>query len=186
MQTISGVGAFSRHRKSIVQSVLVKSAVCFGLFITSVAATTPLQTVKPEGETHIASQVSHGDLIQIDLTQTRLSKNYPYEADLLWGYFTDTAANYVVTSISIRDGGHPIEVPLSAFADLANVRSASIVGVRHGFAVNIDGGDTGTAYRAKITFANGVAVGRVIYDDEFPEQVGERTSYSFISPTSPD
>jgi len=153
---------------------------------TVAAAAAPIQSVKPDGQTQIASRDSNGDAIQIDLTQTKLNKNFPYEADLLWGFFTDASSNYVLTLISIHDDGHSIEVPLSAYADLANVRFASIVRLPHSFCLNIYGGDTGAAYSAKLTFGNGVTVSRILYDDEFPDQVDEKTSYSFISPTSPN
>jgi hypothetical protein len=158
----------------------------FWLTQATAVAAEPMQSVKSTGYTQLTLRISNKNLVQVGLKQTTMDKDYPYEADLLWGFFTDTSSNYLLTSISIQDDGQSIEVPLSAYADLANVRFASIVPLPHGFCLNIYGGDTGTAYTAKLTFGSGVTLSRTIYDNEFPDQVNEKTSYSFISPDSPN
>jgi len=174
------------NQQNIVKRAFAIGMACCILMTTEAVAGEPLITVQSYGHTQFMSRISNGGVVQIDLAQTKLDKNYPYKAELLWGFFMDGTPNYVLTSISIHDDDQSIEVPLSAYADLANVRFASIVPLPHGFCLNIYGGDTGTAYSAKLTFGNGVTVSRILYDDEFPSQIGEKTSYSFISPTSPN
>ena len=77
-------------------------------------------------------------------------------------------------------------IPISAFADLANVTSLKTEPFGSGFRVRIMGGDAATAYEAVLEFDGPrkaddqpVLRKRTVRSGEFPDQVWEETTYSF-------
>ncbi|MEA3197013.1 MAG: hypothetical protein QOF32_1065, partial [Gammaproteobacteria bacterium] len=74
--------------------------------------------------------------------------------------------------------GDTIFVPLSAYSDLGDVKSASLDPTTHGFTLNLHGGNTATSYDATLIFDQERLMSRTVTLREFPER-RERDSYSF-------
>lgn len=73
--------------------------------------------------------------------------------------------------------GDSIELPRSAFADLAEVDSLRVVGDSREFRILLLGGDASQSFECELRFRRGVLTHRVVRSREFPDQTWERTRY---------
>jgi hypothetical protein len=83
----------------------------------------------------------------------------------------------LITSLEIWHGKARIDVPRSAFADLANGNSIEVRNDVHGCVITMMGGDAGCAWKADI-WANAKRVTRrTVRSGEFPDNAWEETRY---------
>jgi hypothetical protein len=155
---------------------LVLTAVC-----TNAAGTT--QTIKPDGRTDLALTRPGMNPVRVALWLTKIETSFPYKGALLWGGDVGVLPQEVVSSIEVYDGDQMIFVPLSAYGDLGDVKLASVDSTARGFTLNLHGGATATSYDAKLSFEGGYLTSRSVASREFPQQVREQTSYSFLKRT---
>jgi len=151
---------------------------CLSMSNAIAAANTP-QMVKPEGRTEIGLKGASAGLIRLVILQTKVGDSFPYKDALMWGGDVGELPQSALTSIQVQEGNEVIFVPLSAYGDLGDVKSASLDQTAQGFALNLHGGNTAAAYDATLSFVKGYLVSRVVVLREFPEQRQERTSYQF-------
>jgi len=138
-----------------------------------------LHPVKMEGVTELALKRRDGSAIIVSLVQAKIGDSYPYKDALLWGGDVGQLPKTILTAISVQDRREKITVPLSAYSDLGDVKSASVQGLAQGFTVSVHGGDTAGAYDALLRFSHGRISERIVSSREFPDQAVERTHYSF-------
>lgn len=101
----------------------------------------------------------------------------PCRDEEYWG--TDAGRPQVVVGCTIYVGSKAIDVPRSAYADLASPSVVKCHAGRDSLVIEIRGGETATAYMATITVVGLRVVGRQVRDVELPDDVWERTSYHF-------
>lgn len=151
---------------------------CLGLMSAYPADT--LHSIKAEGRTEISLTPSSGKAIHVTVLQTTIGNSFPYKNALLWGGDVDVMPKSVLSSIEIQEGQDPIFIPLSAYGDLGDVKTASVSSSTHGFTLILHGGSTATAYDAALSFEGGHLASRAVILREFPER-REKASYSFPS-----
>jgi hypothetical protein len=89
----------------------------------------------------------------------------------------------VAAALTVQWGSQRVFVPVSAYVDLAGVRSVSVTATPNGFSVHLDGGDAATSYRAVLEFEGdpgkgGVALRRrEVRSVAFQDEVWEITQY---------
>jgi hypothetical protein len=79
----------------------------------------------------------------------------------LWGS-EQGCPRRAVSALTVQSGDQRVFVPVSAYADLAAVRSVSVASTRDGFSVNLSGGDAATSYRAALHFVGHPNKGDVV------------------------
>jgi len=95
----------------------------------------------------------------------------------------------VIATLAVKVDKKTIFVPVSAYGDLADLRSIAIKPTRNGFEVDIIGGDAGTSYDAILQFDRGSTAGltvlrtRIVRSGEFPDDAWEETRYHFREPS---
>lgn len=152
---------------------------CLGLVTTTVVAAEALHAVKPEGSTELIFKASSGNIIRVVVSQTQLGVSYLYKDALLWGGDVGEPPPLVLSSIRIRVNNEKVFVPLSAYSDLGDVKSASLDSTEAGVTLNLHGGETATSYDATFNFSGGYLVSRTVRLREFPDERWEKTHYSF-------
>ena len=84
-------------------------------------------------------------------------------------------------AVEISVAGHPVFVPRSAFADLADINGARLHRIAPGrFGLALSGGDADAAYDADIVFDRHRVRERTVTDSE-AQMVSERTVYFDVS-----
>jgi hypothetical protein len=89
----------------------------------------------------------------------------------------------VAAALTVQWGSQRAFVPVSAYADLAGVRSVSVAPTPDGFSVHLDGGDAATSYRAVLKFEGDPGRGdvalrsREVRSVAFQDEVWETTQY---------
>jgi hypothetical protein len=157
--------------------------VCLFLATSALAADIP-QAVKSEGSTSLRLRTSTGDEVTVILTQTKVGASYPYKDALMWGGDVGEPPQSILASVQILSGRETIFLPLSAYGDLGDVRSASLEKNAQGFTLSLHGGDAAAAYDATFSFSRGYLASRLVALREFPDQRREKTNYSFPARTS--
>lgn len=103
-----------------------------------------------------------------------------YFAPLWWGAELSPPREFI-KKLTVRVGENESMVRFSAYSDLANINSVDLTVDDKGFNIIIDGGETATHYKAVISFDNeGFLMRRKVYSPSFPDEVWEKTKYSFI------
>jgi len=120
--------------------------------------------------------------VSVRVSVTLLPASQPCEAAASWRWGAEnTCPRSVVGAVEVKVSGGSIFVPLSAFGDLGNPRSARIES-RKGkgrFAVVLAGGDAATSYTATLEFRDNLLSERLVRHGEFPDQSWENTLYKF-------
>lgn len=159
-------------------ALLLASLACTVLVAVAARAAEAVSEAKPEGSTELRLTLS-GRSVQVVLWLTHIGTGYPYKDALLWGGDVGELPQRIVSSIEIHDGAEMVFVPLSAYGDLGDVKSASLEPTSHGFVLNLHGGNTAASYDARLTFEADYLVARTVTLREFPKQRREDTRYSF-------
>lgn len=150
---------------------------CLALPALGARAAEPLQAVNPDGATKLGLKHPAASII---LWTKKLGSTFPYKNALLWGGDVGELPEDVVSSIQVQAASvGEIFVPLSAYADLGDVKFASLNPIANGFILGLHGGETATSYDAKLVFKNGFLVSRIITLRENPQESREETTYSF-------
>jgi hypothetical protein len=106
--------------------------------------------------------------------------DFMYSAPLWWGTELSPPRTFI-KKLTVRVGENESSIRFSAYSDLVNINSVDLNILDKGFNIAIDGGETGTHYKAVICFDNdGFLLRRKVYSPSFPDEVGEETKYSFI------
>jgi hypothetical protein len=100
----------------------------------------------------------------------------PKQASDWWGSF-ESGRNVFVDAISLSADGRSVDLPLSAYGDLANVNEIRVQLAKDGCILVIVGGDAGSGYKATIRVRGVNVVERTVRDGEFPENFYEITRY---------
>ncbi len=99
---------------------------------------------------------------------------------LLWGKGSNIPKN-IIRNLSVTVGNRKSWIRFSAFSDLVNVNSIKMQVKENGFDIIVDGGDTSNHYHANLNFDNeGFLIARRAYSAAFPDEVWEKTQYSYI------
>ena len=83
----------------------------------------------------------------------------------------------IVDSIEIIVRGHPLNVPLCVFCDLADLHYAQLTVNEDHSILTLDGGDASTSYIVKVYFDRKMVRRRTAAPGEIPDQLLEETSY---------
>ncbi len=96
----------------------------------------------------------------------------------LWGRGITPARG--VCDIGVTVDGREVMLPVSAFADLSDVRSISVRGSKRDVVVEMEGGETGEGYSVLYTISarRSRLVRRRVWSRELPE-AGQVTVYSY-------
>lgn len=137
--------------------------------------------VGSEGVTQLTITLSNGANVEVVLHQAKVNDSYPYKHGMLWGGDDMELPQAILTSIDVQVGKKQIFVPLSAFSDLGEVKSASLEIISKGFNLRLHGGNTAASYDATLTFKRGHLRNKKVTLREFPEQRWENTIYSFTT-----
>lgn len=135
------------------------------------------------GQTELALKLPSGDSVTVDLQQAKIETSYPYRDGLIWGGDVGELPQSILISLHVQRGAETIYVPMSAYGDLGDVKSASLHASARGFVVSLHGGTTAAAYDVTLTFSAEYIVERLVALREFPKQRREKTTYSFPSRT---
>ena len=138
-----------------------------------------VQPVKSEGNTSLRLQLATGGEVTVTMTQIKVAGSYPYKDAYMWGGDVGEPPPFALASVQVVSEGETVPLPLSAYADLGDVRFASVDKAAHGFTLSLHGGDAGAAYDATLSFSQGNLASRVVSLREFPEQRQDKTRYSF-------
>ncbi len=150
-----------------------------GLMVTGAIAAESAPNVQPEGRTELSATLPNHKTARVALVQAIVGNNFPYKEALMWGGDVGKIPKSVVTLIEIHVGKESVFIPLSAYADLGDVRLASINSTARGFELQLHGGDTATSYDASLKFSDSYILSKTVTLREFPRQRLERTLYRF-------
>lgn len=143
----------------------------------------PFQTESAQfinGDAQVEGYINN-DLIKIVVSTTKYSSNYPYQTGLRWGVIDEDEKSFsVISNIKILIRNRKLFVPLSAYNDLANPYEILLRTNQNSFTLIIDGGDAGSSYFAELYFVNSQIKHRKVYHKGFPDELWEKTEYSFI------
>ncbi|MFZ1082882.1 MAG: hypothetical protein WAO19_13270 [Candidatus Kryptoniota bacterium] len=89
----------------------------------------------------------------------------------------------VIAGMEISVDSRSIRVPLSAYADLSNARSARLEKSTSGYRLVILGGDGIASYDVAIDLSASQVLQRIVRSGEFPEDDWEKTTYSKVETT---
>lgn len=150
---------------------------CLALPVLGAQAAEPLQAVNPDGPTKL---ILKGPAASVTLWIKKLSSAFPYKNALLWGGDVGELPEDVVSAVQVQAARvGEIFVPLSAYADLGDVKFASLEPTAYGFILRLHGGETATSYDAELVFRNAFLVSRAVTLRENPQESREETTYSF-------
>lgn len=109
------------------------------------------------------------------------SKDFSYRDVNWWGAEVSPPKTYL-KDFKILIDGESQWIRFSSYSDLANIKNIDIKLVNDGFCLTIDGGQTSTHYQAELIFDNhGRIKSRLVKGMIFPDEVWEKTEYSFIN-----
>jgi hypothetical protein len=137
--------------------------------------------VGSEGATQLTITSSSGANVEVVLHQEKVNDSYPYMHGMLWGGDDIELPKTVLTSIEVNVGKKLVFIPLSAFCDLGEVKSASLETTLKGFNLRLYGGNTSASYDAILTFKRDHLLRKKVMLREFPDQRWEKTDYSFTT-----
>lgn len=129
--------------------------------------------------------------VEIVIKTVEIPPNDSFHEKLLWGMperRNISKPNYIISSIQIFVDKKNILIPASAYCDLANPYEVLFESEKNYFSLVILGGVTSDPYRAELVFEqlpdtnylrNRIKY-RKVYLRTFPDEVWEKTEYSFI------
>jgi hypothetical protein len=139
----------------------------------------PLVALAPNRSTKLSLTGPGMEPIHVTLSLTALGSSYPYKSALLWGGDVDELPKQIVAAVQVSEGGQVVFVPLSAYGDLGDVKSADLKPSEKGFTLELHGGNTASEYDAELKFAAGYLVSRKVILRAFPNQRTETATYMF-------
>jgi hypothetical protein len=167
----------SRSAGILIAGTILTAATFVG---TSAIAREQSRPLSADGTTELVlSEPAGRPAVRVVVTQSKLESSFPYKAALEWGGDDDVPPRHVLTSILVQEGALKVWVPLSAFGDLGNAKSASLTHTPKGFLLSIHGGDTASAYDAKLVFFHRNLTERTVALREMPNDRQETTKYKF-------
>lgn len=122
------------------------------------------------------------DEIHVFIETVELSRGHFHEKAFMWGGDENSPPKKVIKRIEIIRNyrKQKIFIPLSAYADLGNPKSISLLVLPTSrFRLVIVGGDAAGAYSAILEFKKNEILSRRVISGEFPKEVWEKTVYSF-------
>jgi hypothetical protein len=140
--------------------ILFLSLACFTVVEVRANTAEALQPISPDGHTELTLTQPGPKPIRVVIWSSTITNTLPYKEAILWGGDVGRSPKQVVSLIQVYDGDHALLVPLSAYGDLGDVKSASLDVTAKGFALKLHGGDTATSYDASLTFEKGYLVYR--------------------------
>jgi hypothetical protein len=146
---------------------------------TGATAAESLSAIKSEGSTELTYRAPSGNILRVEIWQTKLDSSFPYKDALLWGGDVGEPPQTVLTLIQVSQDKKPVFVRLSAYSDLGDVKFASLEPTKEGFALHLHGGNTAASYDATFSFSHGYLSTRTVRGREFPDEAWEKTRYSF-------
>jgi hypothetical protein len=150
-----------------------------GLVTTVAGAAETLSTIKSEGSTELTYKAPSGNILRVEIWQTKWDLSFPYKSALLWGGDVGEPVQFVLSSIQISQNERAVFVPLSAYSDLGDVKFASLEPTNEGFVLHLHGGNTATSYDVAFIFSHGYLRTRTVRLRELPNERWEKTRYSF-------
>ena len=138
-----------------------------------------------EGEQKLSKRV--GDTVVTVVARIRAGGSCSNPKDWVWGSDRECPRK-VIAALTVKIDKKAIFVPVSAYADLANLRSIAVKPTRDGFEVDIGGGDAATSYSATLHFKRDLTPEpaalstRTVRSGEFPDDAWEETRYHFSEP----
>ena len=135
-----------------------------------------------EGEQRLTKRV--GDAVVSVIARIRDGRHCSNPEGWMWGSEQECPRK-MISTLTVKMDKKVIFVPVSAYGDLANVRSISIKPIRGGFEVDFAGGDAATSYHSALQFERGstpeltVLRTRIVRSGEFPDEAWEETRYHF-------
>ena len=125
----------------------------------------------------VEAVLADGRVVVIIVAETEQLEGWPEKG---WRWGSDSGhPKSAILELRVHVAGQPWFVPMSAFVDLGAPRLLEVEPSEQGFTVSIRGGDAGGSYEARLRFADGFLVERVVRHGAFPEVAWERTRYSF-------
>lgn len=131
------------------------------------------------GTTQLTLKLSDNTVAEVLLHQITIGDNYLYKNALLWGGDIGQLPKVVLISVNVQVNNEQIFVPLFAYSDLGEIKTASLEKALGGFNLLLHGGNTATSYDAVLTFKQGYLHSKKVALREFPNQRWEKIIYSF-------
>lgn len=133
-----------------------------------------------EGVAKTTITLGYADLATVSVETVQRPHGYVYANAYMWGGDETTPPKRIIKSITILRNGQTLFVPLSAYADLGSPRKILLQKLPDsGFRLIINGGDAGGSYSAMLDFNRNEISRRKVVSGEFPQEVGEETTFSF-------
>jgi hypothetical protein len=127
-------------------------------------------------DTQLDADLADGNHIKLEVKTRTTPDCFVYAHSYDWGGNPSAGTPRIV-----YESGTRTYVPLSAYADLGDPRSASLsISGADTFTLTIIGGGTGDAYTATFWFRDGNITRKTIVSSEFPDEVWEQTTYRYI------
>jgi hypothetical protein len=159
--------------------VVAATMLLMALATASRAQSSAVHSSRPDGL--LAGQVRASLLVR-DTTRFRvlvtvdsLSVQHILHRGYYWGAYRGTPRTIVV-GLQVTIGASEIQVPLSAYADLSELRDLWLSWAGTRVDVKLSGGDAAAAWEAHLVFDRGHLISRKVSDGEFPE-IWEQTAY---------
>src|SRR6266516_570489 len=131
------------------------------------------------GETRVMLECDKQTTLTIVLRGDSLGGCRSTNGITYWGSPT-AQPRMVVSSLTARWGDGKIEVPLSAYSDLAEVWRVRLFKAARWIVCEVSGGDAMGAYVARLMFSRSRLVRRRVWSGEFPDEWWEETRYNFM------
>jgi len=129
-------------------------------------------------------KLKDGSLIDVVLRISGVSEGWPHQQSFSWGGDESSIPKRFVTAIEVKVGSERLIVPFSAYSDLGNPYQASLEKMKRGFKIILKGGDAAGSYTAELVFSKVNIQRRKVTHGEFPDEVWQETTYSFVSKDS--
>ena|ERR1700723_885942 len=130
---------------------------CLGFITTVSSATDALTTVKSEGSTELTYKAPSGNIVRIEISQSKLDlSSFLYQDALLWGGDVGQLPHTILSSIQISQNRKTVFVTLSAYSDLGDVKFASLEPAKEGFDLHLYGATRRLRMTQHLAFRRGI------------------------------
>lgn len=120
------------------------------------------------------------DSVSVSVETIEPPYEFPYSKSYTWGGDDMTSPKRIIKKVTVLRNGQSLFIPLSAYADLGNLRKISLLKISsRGFRLTISGGDAAGSYDAMLDFKKDAISRRRVVSGEFPKEVWEETTFSF-------
>jgi hypothetical protein len=126
----------------------------------------------------LQGETADGKKLRIQIKVSPYSSSFPYRSGWRWGV-EGGEPRTVLTRLAVYLGQEPLFIPVSAYADLSNVRTVSLQVRGKGYVITIAGGDAAGSYRAELQFEGAYVRKKKVVHGGFPDQAWEETTYAF-------